>query len=81
MRDMGAETAPLRPTLGQIAAYAKHTAAKRINRVRNTPGAPVWQRGSHEQIIRNGFQLEQQRRYVAENALRWQIDQDSPSNW
>lgn len=44
---------------------------KRINRVRGTPGAPVWQRGYWEHIIRHERALEHIRRYIALNPQRW----------
>lgn len=51
----GAETAPLRqPTLGQIVAYFKYQSTQRINRIRGTPGLPLWQRNYYETRPSNG---------------------------
>ena len=51
----GGETPPLprKITLGQVVAYFKYQSAKTINLIRNTPGAPIWQRNYYERIIRD----------------------------
>lgn len=36
---------PRRHTLGQAVGYFKYQSTKRINEIRGTPGAMVWQRG------------------------------------
>ena len=36
-------------------------------------GAPVWQRGFYEHVIRNGRDLDNTRRYIEENPLRWTL--------
>ena len=87
----GAVTAPLQtndsfsggvvkplPTLGKIVAYFKYESAKRINVLRGTPGAAVWQRGYYEHIIRGGESLDRIRRYIAENPGRWAFDSENP---
>jgi putative transposase len=84
----GAATAPLRnmhrPTLGQVVAFFKYQTTKRINALRGTPGAPVWQRNYYEHIIRNEVDLARIREYIVHNPLRWELDQlhpDNPSKW
>jgi REP element-mobilizing transposase RayT len=52
--------------------------AKRINLLRNTPGAPVWQRSYYEHVIRNEDELSRAREYVVNNPVRWSIDRDNP---
>ena len=44
----------------------------RINELRGTPGAVVWQRGYLERLIRDEVEMERVRRYMAENPLRWE---------
>jgi putative transposase len=82
----GAATTPLQagigqPTLGQIVAYYKYQTTKHINRIRGNAGAPFWQRGFYEHIIRNNRELDAIRRYITNNPLKWQLDRDNPKNW
>jgi REP element-mobilizing transposase RayT len=34
-------------------------------------GEPLWQRGYHDRVIRSERELEELRRYIAENPVRW----------
>ncbi len=65
-------------SLGAIVGAFKAAAARRINRERGTPGAPVWQRNFWERIVRSDRELERIRRYLFENPLRWQDDSFHP---
>jgi len=40
----GSPTAPTRKTLGRLVGAFKTVTAKRINEMRGTPGAVIWQR-------------------------------------
>jgi putative transposase len=59
--------------VGLPCPYECH-AARRINQVRSTPGAPVWQRNYYEHVIRTEGALRAIREYVARNPERWQMD-------
>jgi len=48
----------------------KSAVTQRINALRGTPSAPVWQRNYYEHIIRTERALKAIRRYIAENPLR-----------
>ena len=61
-----------KPTLGQIIAYFKYQSTKYVNQSRNTPGMKLWQRNYYERIIRNDVELNQTRKYIDENPLKWQ---------
>lgn len=61
-------------SLGAIVGNFKAVAARRINRVRKTPGVPVWQRNYYEHIIRNERELDAIRRYIEHNPARWEQD-------
>jgi hypothetical protein len=50
---------------------------KRINELRHTPGAPIWQRNYYEHIIRDERALNAIRRYIQENPLRWHLDREN----
>ena len=68
-------------SLGAIVGAFKAVTARRIDRERGTPGAPVWQRNYWERIIRSERELERIRRYIAENPLRWDADSLHPDRW
>ena len=65
-------------SLGAIVRSFKGAVSKRINRRRGTPGAPVWQRNYYEHVIRSEDELQQIRRYIEENPLRWSLDREHP---
>ncbi len=75
---------PLQPrgpaprSLGSFIAGFKSAVTKRLNVLRNTPGAPVWQRNYYEHIIRTARALNAIRRYIADNPLRWHLDRYNP---
>jgi len=75
----GAETAPLRrPLLGQVVAYFKYQSTRKINEIRATPGLPRWQRNYYEHVIRNKDEWNNIRTYIAENPLKWELDENHP---
>lgn len=59
------------PKPGSVVAW-------RINVLRGTPGAAVWQRNYHERIVRDDREATLIRRYVEENPLRWDLDRYHP---
>ena len=63
--------------LGQIIGAFKTISSKQINIHRQTPGAPFWQRGFYEHIIRDEKSLERIREYIVTNPLRWQLDREN----
>jgi len=75
----GGVTPPLRPTLGQIVAYYKHQTTAQINQLDDNAGVPFWQRGYYERIIRNERDLQAIRKYILENPLKWELDQENPA--
>lgn len=77
----GEVTSPLRrPTLGQIVAYYKYQTTKQLNRIRDTPSTPFWQRNYYERIVRNDRELTAIRVYIAQNPRKWESDRDHPAN-
>lgn len=66
--------------LGAIVGQFKSITAKRINRVRGTPGAPIWQRNYYDHIIRDERGLDRIRDYIAGNPGRWLEDALHPSS-
>ncbi len=68
-------------TIGAIVRGFKSAVTKRINKIRNMPGAPVWQRNYYEHIIRNERELNKTREYIINNPLQWELDKENPKNW
>jgi REP element-mobilizing transposase RayT len=56
----------------------KSMVTKRINRRRDTPGAPVWQRNFYERIVRNREELDRIRACIRQNPARWHQDRMRP---
>jgi REP element-mobilizing transposase RayT len=82
----GSRPAPTRPApttkrkpLGQLIGAFKTVSAKRINLMRGTPGAPVWQRNYYEHIVRDDRALKAIRHYIQNNPLKWALDMDNPA--
>lgn len=67
-------------SLGSFVAGFKAASSRRINELRETPGARVWQRNYHEHTIRDRDELERIRRYVLFNPLLWREDPEHPDN-
>lgn len=62
--------------LPEIVRAFKSFSARRINTVRGTPGAPVWQRNYYEHIIRDQHDLDTIQRYIEANPARWEDDSE-----
>jgi REP element-mobilizing transposase RayT len=59
----------------------KSAVTKRINNLRGTPGAPVWQEDYYEHVIRDEEDLSRIRQYILDNPLKWAEDPDNPANF
>jgi putative transposase len=64
-------------SLGAIVGNFKSMASRQVNGLRQTRGAPVWQRGYYERIVRNERELNAIRRYIEENPRRWAEDREN----
>jgi len=69
---------PLSGSLGAMVGQFKSLSAKRINRLRQTPGVPVWQRDFYDHIIHRSASLHAIQRYIVENPLHWTDDTENP---
>lgn len=67
-------------SLGAIVRGYKSAVARRINEMRGTPGARVWQSRYHERIIRAERHLNAVRAYILDNPRRWAEDRLNPAN-
>jgi REP element-mobilizing transposase RayT len=64
--------------LGRLIGVFQTASTRRINDVRLTPGAKVWQRNYYEHVVRNSLQLRLVRHYIASNPSRWELDPENP---
>jgi putative transposase len=66
--------------LPEIIRAFKSFSAKRINKLRHTPGIPVWQRNYYEHVIRNEREMDHISRYIESNPARWMVHDENPLN-
>ncbi len=71
---------PIAQSLPSIIGSFKSAVTKQINRSRNTPGYPVWQRNYYEHVVRNEKELQSIREYIVNNPLHWDLDENNPEN-
>jgi REP element-mobilizing transposase RayT len=68
------------PTLSEIVRQFKTFSSRRINKLRDNPGCPVWQRNYHERVIRDEKELSAIREYIENNPRKWDLDKNNPRN-
>ncbi|MCJ7521266.1 MAG: transposase [Dehalococcoidia bacterium] len=71
-----------KPTSGSLPTIVrsfKATATKRINDLRGTTRSSVWQRNYYERVIRNKDELNRLRRYILDNHVQWNMDENNPN--
>jgi putative transposase len=64
-------------SIGAILQNFKSVATRRVNRITRNSGT-LWQRNYHEEIIRYKKAYENIRRYIMENPLSWDEDEENP---
>jgi REP element-mobilizing transposase RayT len=64
--------------LSEVVRALKSFSARRINELREAPGASVWQRNYYERVIRGEAELQRVRRYVSDNPANWRDDEFYP---
>ncbi len=67
-------------SIGSIIGQFKSTVTKSINTTRGTQSRPVWQRNYYEHVIRDENKLYTVRKYIRNNPLNWDKDEDNPVN-
>ena len=78
----GFKPAPTRRhSLSEIIRAFKTFSGRRINRIRNRTGEPVWQRNYYERVIRNEKTLLAAREYIVNNPAKWSEDKYNPGNF
>ncbi len=66
------------PTLGHIVGTFKSRSAIEANRILHPIGRPFWQRNYYNHVVRRGRDLDEIRRYIAENPMKWCEDPENP---
>jgi REP element-mobilizing transposase RayT len=69
---------PVEGSLATIIRSFKSAVTKRINQMRNNPGALVWQRNYYERVIRDEGEFETIRQYIVDNPVQWTEDENHP---
>ncbi|HYO87345.1 MAG TPA: hypothetical protein VER79_01785, partial [Candidatus Limnocylindrales bacterium] len=67
-------------SLGAIVRGYKSAVTKRVNDLRGTPAAPVWQRNDYDHIFRDESDLNAIRAYIETNPARWGEDREDSLN-
>jgi len=67
-------------SLGAVVRAFKSATTRRVNAIRNTPGAPVWQRNYYEHVIRHDRDIARIRQCIRDNPAKWADDPDNPAN-
>jgi putative transposase len=68
-----------RPTVHTVVGAFKSAATRQVNILRDTPGAPLWQRAYYEHVVRTDQGLERIRAYIAGNPAKWELDEENPA--
>lgn len=66
-----APAGPAPRSLGAFIAGFKSAVTVQVNRLRGSPGAPIWQRNYHEHVVRSMAELHRIRTYILLNPVRW----------
>lgn len=60
-----------RKTVGELVGAFKTRSTKEVNRLRQTPGAVLWQRDFWDRVIRNEYELTRTREYIRRNPEKY----------
>jgi len=67
-------------SLGAIVQNFKSVSSRKVNKLRQRPGSPVWQRNYYERVIRSENELKRAREYIVNNLMEWGLDKENPAN-
>ncbi len=71
---------PVSGSLPTVVRSFKSAVTQRLNALRGTPNASVWQRNYYEHVIRDEASLQGIREYIANNPLQWALDRENPAH-
>lgn len=70
---------PRKKSIGAMITGFKSSATVRINKHRQLPGHPVWQRNYYDPIFRHEKELQDIQQYILSNPLMWKEDPENPN--
>ena len=65
-------------TIGAAIRGFKAASTRRVNIIRDTPGAELWQRNYYDRVIRDAGELDAIRAYIRNNPRNWSSDPENP---
>jgi putative transposase len=83
---LGLDGSPLHPngpkagSLGAVIGQFKSRVTKRLWKIPELAGAPIWQRNYYEHIIRNEREMGTIWCYIEANPANWGEDEENPNN-
>jgi len=66
-------------SLATVVGSYKSGVTRRVNALRTSPDASLWQRNYHEHVIRDEEELAAIRQYIVDNPLKWSVDRENPA--
>jgi len=67
-----------RGSLAAIIQNYKSVSSRLVNHARGSSGVSIWQRTYFDHVIRGDEDLARIRKYISENPLRWELDEEDP---
>ena len=67
-------------SLGAVIGQFKSRITKRLWKIPELSGTPIWQRNYHERIIRNEREMDAIWRYIDANPVTWADDEENPQH-
>ena len=67
-------------SLSEIVRVFKSFSTREINKYLCISGQSFWQRNYHDHVIRDEQDLYSRRKYIRENPLKWELDEENPDN-
>jgi putative transposase len=71
---------PEEASLGAVIGQFKSRVTKRLWKMPELSGTPIWQRNYYEHILRNERELDAIWRYIEANPVNWNEDEENPQN-
>lgn len=66
---------PQAGSLSVIVRSFKSAVTRKVNQTSHTRGRGFWQRSFHDHILRDDQDLDEHRKYILENPIRWKMDE------
>ncbi|HJT25192.1 MAG TPA: transposase [bacterium] len=75
-----APTLSLPDVIQRFKSFSTHLYRETLAKTGNSFSTKLWQRNYYEHVIRRDESLEKIRKYIQENPLKWDLDEDNPLN-